>query len=230
MKIGICSDLHIEFREYLLGNICSENSLKMLGLPEKIDADCLVIAGDLHPEKSKRDMILADFEKHFGIPVLFVPGNHDYIGSNFPDDDGEIWEIGDYTIAAATLWTKPDPMAFMYRNGMIDFHKIKNITLLKWEQLHDKHVEFLAKSNADVIVTHHGATYRHIHPKYANDPLNRFFTSNLDLTPFKNCQLWISGHTHEGFDFIENNIRFIVNPLGYPGERGGITPLKIVEL
>lgn len=230
MKIAICSDLHLEFREMLFGNILSPKAKRILGFPEKLDADCLVIAGDLHPEKHKREKFIKDYEDHYGIPVLFVAGNHDYYGSDFPDDLGEIWKINGKTIAGTTLWTKLDLSSISFTRLMSDFAVIKNISIDKWNDLHHKQKLFLEKINPDVVITHHCPTNNHIHQKYIGNHLNRFFSSNIDMSPFTNCKLWISGHTHEDFDFVSNNIRFVVNPLGYPNEKFPITQVKIIDL
>lgn len=59
MKIQLLSDLHIEFWPYQ---------------PEKLDADLVVLAGDVHT-----DGRAIEWTAHaFDCPVLFVPGNHDY--------------------------------------------------------------------------------------------------------------------------------------------------------
>lgn len=63
MKIQLVSDLHIEFGDWI---------------PEKTDADVVVLAGDIHV--AGRGVEWA--KKNFKVPVIFTPGNHDYYGSD----------------------------------------------------------------------------------------------------------------------------------------------------
>ena len=65
MKIRTMSDLHLEFGEFT---------------PTPMDADVLVLAGDIHMKLRAMKWI----ETHFpDVPVIYVPGNHEYYGSKF---------------------------------------------------------------------------------------------------------------------------------------------------
>lgn len=66
-----------------------------------------------------------------------------------------------------------------------------------------------------VVISHHGPHPRSVHPRYAQDALNPAF--NSDLTPLLgHAHLWIHGHVHDSFDYIENGCRVVANPRGYP--------------
>lgn len=75
MKIKVISDLHLE--------ILSETTIEHLGMRvAKTPADVLVMAGDICPLKSKRWKTFLDQCDHaFGF-IIWVPGNHEYYGSN----------------------------------------------------------------------------------------------------------------------------------------------------
>lgn len=234
-KIAYISDVHLEFRLDLVLPIIDGDHTKFgaLGFPETLDADLLVVAGDIHPNKAMRDRFTATLQKAYGIPVITVNGNHDYYGSDFPTDQGEIHSFPDLgiTVATATLWTNLTPMEEMRAYGFADFKHINNISVSLWNYTHHEQWRFLQASNADVIVTHHAPSYQSVHERFRGYQLNGFFANNLDLSLFPKTKLWIHGHVHNVFDYIENGIRVVCNPLGYPFERHHHpVAVKIVEV
>ncbi len=72
----------------------------------------------------------------------------------------------------------------------------------------------IAHSGKTVVTSHHLPSNDSISEKYANDPLNPCFASNLDNL-FDMTDIWIHGHTHDSFDYIVKNTRVICNPRGY---------------
>jgi len=79
----------------------------------------------------------------------------------------------------------------------------------------------LAHPGPTVVVTHHCPSPRSVHPRYARDPLNPAFASNLDrLIERYGPDLWIHGHTHASFDYRIGRTRVLCNPKGY-GPRHG---------
>jgi len=129
MKIAIFSDIHHEFKDWL---------------PEKLDADVVILAGDIHINCKS-----IGFAKKFNQPVIFVAGNHEYYGSEFhktnkmmKDDaintnvhfllNGSV-KIADTLFIGGTLWTDfmllgkelREKCIFEAAVKMNDFHKIK---------------------------------------------------------------------------------------------------------
>lgn len=127
MKIRIMSDLHLEFGEFT---------------PTLTDADVLVLAGDIHVKLHA----MAWIGKHFpDVPVIFVPGNHEYYSSTFPGqilkleesapsnvhvlDRGEV-VIDGVRFLGTTLWTDfnmngNQPIAMWdAKQSMSDYKKI----------------------------------------------------------------------------------------------------------
>jgi len=65
-----------------------------------------------------------------------------------------------------------------------------------------------------VVVTHHAPHPLSVHPRYASDPLNAAFAS--DLTELLSlADLWLHGHVHDSFDYKVDGRRVVVNPRGY---------------
>jgi len=68
MKIQIMSDLHLEFAPLKL---------------KPVDADLIILAGDIQPGGRAVQWAKETFE----IPVLYVPGNHEYYGNMLTMDE-----------------------------------------------------------------------------------------------------------------------------------------------
>ncbi len=66
MRIAIMSDLHLEFDRNGPGFI-----------PSALDADLVILAGDIHTRARSFDWI----NGHFVIPAVYVLGNHEFYGS-----------------------------------------------------------------------------------------------------------------------------------------------------
>jgi hypothetical protein len=66
-----------------------------------------------------------------------------------------------------------------------------------------------------VVISHHGPHPGSVHPRYAGDPLNAAFVS--DLSPLLGgASLWLHGHVLDSFDYTVHGCRVVANPLGYP--------------
>ena len=101
MKIQIVSDLHL--------------GLAPCVIPD-VGADLLILAGDIH-----RPVEAMNWAKSLPMPIIYVPGNHEYYGSNLAATDrllGELSQgsnvtllncaeqrIGNVRVLGATLWT-----------------------------------------------------------------------------------------------------------------------------
>ena len=65
-----------------------------------------------------------------------------------------------------------------------------------------------------IVVTHHAPHPLSIHPRFAGNPVNPGFVS--DLGPLLDrADLWLHGHTHDGFDYWVGRCRVLANPAGY---------------
>lgn len=209
MKIGIISDLHMEFQPWLFE-------------PEK---DVFYInAGDTHPNKLFRDYFRSLFN-----PMMYfeIWGNHDYYGHSFKDADMdvEMVDVDGIKIAGATLWTDVSPTRWWdFKEYMMDFRNIKGMNYDRYMQAHTSHRDFLFNSGADIWVTHHLPSYQSVHEEYKNSSGNDFFATELApkiLDMKKQPKLIIHGHTHKEMDYMIGETRVICHPRGYPNESPG---------
>ena len=77
--------------------------------------------------------------------------------------------------------------------------------------------EFAGK--LDVVITHWPPTAGAIHPKFDGDELNPYFINDHpELVREIGAKLWISGHTHEAYDYEIGGTRCIGNPTGFSAE------------
>lgn len=242
MLIRITSDLHSEF----WGNKNPHRILNTIvpEMPEDNET-VLVVAGDLG--LSKYDLwiqILGMLSSRFKA-VIFVFGNHFYYNNNVFDEEFEIEDdlvylledshvtIDGVNFVGATLWTdfnnKNSLDMYMAQQHMNDYHIIKNLdnTVLTPEQTYNRFkiskkyiFDFLKahKDEKNIVVTHHGCSYKSIDQGYVNDVLNYAYITDLseeilDTKPL----LWIHGHIHASSDYMIGDTRVICNPYGYLG-------------
>lgn len=131
MRIQIVSDLHYEF------------SYMKLKVP--LDVDVVVVAGDL--TSAGRLDLLETFLKHVEVPVVYIPGNHEYYGSQMKAVDLFITDLmneyenlsylngasivyGGLRFVGCTLWSNLDldPTGLLAERlpyGINDFNQIK---------------------------------------------------------------------------------------------------------
>jgi len=69
-----------------------------------------------------------------------------------------------------------------------------------------------------VVVTRHGVAPPSAHPRYADNPVNAAFVSDLEPL-LELADVWIHGHVHDSFDYRVGRARVIANPRGYATNR-----------
>jgi predicted phosphodiesterase len=133
MRIRVLSDLHLEFKDWN---------------PPKADSDVVVLAGDIHVGVHGIEWA----RRHFpSMPIVYVPGNHEFYGEHIQDMTQELVAegrrlgvdvlvgcstvIGGVRFLGATLWTDfalggTDPSSIDRamadaQFGMYDFHVIR---------------------------------------------------------------------------------------------------------
>ena len=72
MRLNVLSDLHLEYAPFT---------------PPPVDADVVVLAGDIAPGTAGIDWVRRRFD---GRPVLYVAGNHEFYGHDLPGLTGRI--------------------------------------------------------------------------------------------------------------------------------------------
>ncbi|CAM3785196.1 metallophosphoesterase [Bordetella bronchialis] len=82
-----------------------------------------------------------------------------------------------------------------------------------------------------VAVTHFAPTLSSADPRYGLTPGTAGFCNSLDeLIP--RADLWLHGHLHHAFDYVQDGCRVVSNPLGYEakGEQEGFRPTLTLDL
>lgn len=226
MRIKIISDIHSDFmHSTLTPDVYMESSIY-----DK--PDVLVIAGDVHIAGKMSDSLkwFADNYEQ----VVFVPGNHDSYHGSLTGVEKEVEGINDrysnvhglindciriqgQRFIGATMWFREHPENPAHQYRMNDFRLIKDFADEVYGN-NAKTLKYFQKEMepGDVVITHHTPSVKSSHPRYANDPLNRFYVCDAtDLISEKKPALWCHGHTHDSYDYMIDETRVICNPVGY---------------
>lgn len=247
MKLALCSDLHIDFRD--LSNTFYENSQGV---------DALVMAGDtiesrkLHSIKPVFDKLSKLYPK-----VILISGNHEFYGSEVNESKQHIRDLtsnydnviylddeflnlpNDYVLVGSTLWTdynKNNPLTMLWaQTHMNDYKHIRvesnNSIRLHPKDCYDYHISskgFIresVESNKDkkvIVITHHAPSFQSVDKSFRSEVHgNGCYASNLDefILANKNIVLWQHGHMHHPKNYFIGTCRVVCHPRGYPDER-----------
>jgi hypothetical protein len=231
MIVQLASDLHLE--------MMPDKGLDFLKrwVPAKRDmsAHTLVLAGDI-TSAHLLEWTLGMIAPHYR-HVVYVPGNHEFYGTN-PDDGWiAIWAAGEkfdnvhvldneavtldgVRFYGGTGWFPYCASADQFRSRMNDFYQIKDLEPWCYGECWDFDVK-LHGEKPDVVVSHHLPDFQCVAPKYRMSALNAFFVSNFDVKG-SGAKLWLHGHTHEQTDLMIGQTRVIANPRGYHFERESV--------
>lgn len=229
MWLQLVSDLHLDFR--LQADRWKQVVDAITDPLESQSIDVLVVAGDLAEARQGVWTEALTTLAQLYPTVLLVLGNHehyataktrlerqiDHLPTNIIHLDASEVELGGLRFAGCTLWF-PEGKPRQLEDQLNDFRIIPDFRSWVYQQ-HQRDVNFLKHSSADVIITHHAPHPLSVHPRYLGDSLNHFFFNNLEELILKiNPKLWLHGHTHQSFDYKVGSSRVICHPLGYPGE------------
>jgi len=235
MKVQYCSDLHLEFpenRKYLAAN------------PLIPEGDILLLAGDIVCLRDlKKAQGLIDFAGDNYSQVYWLPGNHEYYGSDIAEKPNPLWEsirrnvhlvnnqIVDHRgirFIFSTLWGWIHPNHhWNIERSVSDFSAItyegQRFTARNFTILHEESLEFLknalqsAGDSLSVVVTHHVPTKINYPTVYKNSPITEAFAVELsDLIESSGPCWWIYGHHHVNTpSFKIGKTRMLTNQLGY---------------
>lgn len=140
-----------------------------------------------------------------------------------------IWVLG------ATLWSDiPEDLRKYAVQGLNDFRSIRGTdlgdltTFDEYKRWHRRDREWLegelaaveAEGGKAIVVTHHIPTYKLIHEKYAENPMNCCYATDLEqLIQSQQPLAWICGHSHTAKQMRLGRTQLALNPWGYPGEK-----------
>lgn len=205
MKLGIFSDLHLEFGKW---DYQPEEGVFYLN------------AGDTHPYPEIR----AYFNNLFEDKLFGVMGNHDYYYNTFEGAEGHFGSciVSGIKISSATLWTSMTPVEWqLYTEMLVDYKYTSHLNYEHYMNTHLIHKKFLLESGADIIVTHHAPSFLSVGERFKGDAMNCAFATELynDIVSLsKPPKLWIHGHMHSKSDYMIGDTRVICWPRGYPNE------------
>lgn len=247
LRVQYISDVHLEFG-------------KTVGFEPCHGADVLCLAGDIgYPFSSRYEDFLKDCAANFK-KVFLITGNHEYyqVGKQRKKSMEEIQQrieeiiqkpglngvvsfldnsYEDYCgvrFAGSTLWSRL--AADSDTTGFNDFNQIGELNVPLYNELHSCARDFLgspdiAESPLPVcVMTHHLPLLELIDPKYRESNHNQFFASDCSDLILPSVRAWIYGHTHTPNSTFRNGVRFVCNPVGYPGERDDAEFNAVVDI
>ncbi len=195
MKIHLLSDIHLEFEAFI---------------PPKLDADVVVLAGDIHVGLEGIEWARSTFAD---TPVIYVLGNHEYYDSNMQKLfleikaaaantnvhvlDNDAITIGSTQFFGCTLWTdfnlrgesqSAKNLATRYINDYDSIYYGPSNRVLRTLDTHAKHVKSLnwlkkrlsQTSNQSVVITHHAPSAKSLPHKFVNEEFEAAYASSLD--------------------------------------------------
>lgn len=261
-NIQVFSDIHIELWNkmpeihvkskylFLAGDICNINHPLFYPFFDYCSSNWIktfYIPGNHEYYIKKKNYNELSFEYKYKIQERYK--NVFWLENNFVSLDEE-----DVNVYGATFWTQP-PFASTYeakmfvndynwisyfKNGQdqvvdLDINYVKKLSDNSFKNLQD----YLSETNKKTIVMTHFPPIRTgtSHPKYlVQDRIsNQYFAwpdNTLSRLNLDNVLMWISGHTHWSYDFVQNDIRVISNQLGYKSEVGltGLNEYGLYEI
>lgn len=236
MRFQLASDLHLEF---LARTFPGERTIAPAH-----QADVLVLAGDVgngaYAVELFRDwpvpvIYLAGNHEAYGKfwPDVLEQCAQAAEGTSVRFLERGVVDFGGVRILGCTLWTDyrlydtVDQSQLMANAGarLNDHRLIRNrhgspFTPADALDEHEQAKAWLAAElsapyeGATVVVTHHAPHPKSVHPRYAGDPLNAAFASDLSEL-MAGVQLWLHGHVHDSFDYVVRGCRVVANPRGY---------------
>jgi hypothetical protein len=133
-----------------------------------------------------------------------------------------------YCFIGSTLWSYIKDPIF----SINDIYQIPKLDYVKYNSLNQKCVEFIKKeleqNDNCIILTHHLPSKKFIDKKYntiKDRPYQQWFYSDMDsvIDLYHNkIKCWFYGHTHTPSTYQLNDISFLCNPIGYPGENNKV--------
>lgn len=162
---------------------------------------------------------------------------------NFHFLETQAVELAGVLFVGATLWTdmnKGDPMTkHVAESGMNDFAIVKfrldektrrRLQANDVIRAHKASLKFFKEAIDNttaervVVVSHHGPTFKSVHPRYAADALmNGAYCSDLSefILDRPKVKLWFHGHTHTEHDYEVGATRVVCYPRGYVNHERG---------
>jgi predicted phosphodiesterase len=243
MKIHFWSDIHSEFlktdiEQFLdikgdvlvlagdIGDPSSERYKQFITRLSNNFNQIFLIAGN-HEYYQDLDQLLFTLEFDQVKTMIEVENEMNIFCKSLPNVkflQKETYMYRDVLFMGCTLWSSCNTSDTSLTKYINDFRKIPNMSFEKFNKLHTDHSEWLrnklseSKDIKKIVITHHIPTFKLMDKKYKDHPLNSFFYSELDF--INKADFWICGHSHTANSIKINNCLCVLNPLGYPVEKG----------
>lgn len=241
LKLRIASDLHLDSyptedeRVRLLRDIFTKGPCY----------DAAVVPGDLsnfrgwHCTWDHAMSLLLDIVPR-DIPILFVPGNHDFSYASHPSElqeslaritRGNFFDlvekdgyVNGVRFVGATNWYKdpgPGHPLEELKSTWYDYRTIPRFEHLLQDWHSADQFDLDRTNRGDIVVTHMLPDLRLVAPAYKDSPYNHFFVNPTPQT-LTRARAHIFGHTHTPTDtYLPNTVaRCICRPSGYSTEEG----------
>ncbi len=250
MDFQIASDLHLE--------TCGGMGALPHRFPKR-QAPVLILCGDVYPySMPDYAKVLQKVAEPFDM-VLYVPGNHEYYGSDRDIDSyiekvcysiGNVVYMNNRSInimgvqfIGATMWTD-NPTGRNASSVMNDYRMIGGMTPTRTKAIHDQHKRYVIKEimrakdagrTGAVVMTHHAPDIR-LAFDITSRPVETFpfyFSKDLRrITDDSFIKVWVHGHTHEAYrtHIHPKGPLFVSNAMGYPNEETGYCNCSVVRL
>lgn len=204
MKIQIKSDLH--FEQFLCRNspLTEDEKSSLFVSPE---TDVLVLAGDIINANDQHADFLINELKDCQVPILYVPGNHEYwhgsflksrdfLKEKFKDTNITLlnrdWNIiknkaGESVLfIGATLWTSlTHPIHVIIAKDCPDFKLIKDLNPEIWTNKYIEEYHFISQALSHpefegmkkVVITHYLPSYFSVPTRFKDNEANCIFVA-----------------------------------------------------
>lgn len=241
MKIQIISDLHREFcGPEVFGpmNIVPGVETLIFAGDTHVDPSSWGEYMRTYPERLNKIAVLGNHEFYGGSPVHEKIEEYSKVARLYCKNTHLLYTssvtVDGVRFIGTTLWTDFNKSMdiFSCEHGMNDFRKIKvlrsdgklrNIRAVDLIGRHRSEVGFITDEllngsipDKTVVITHHSPSFKSIHPKFHNDPLNGGYASDLDdLILRGKPKFWIHGHLHMATRYPIGDTEIICNPQGY---------------
>jgi predicted phosphodiesterase len=204
MKIQLKSDLHLESIIHKTRILVTAEVDPLYVSPE---AEVLILAGDIINAVDYQLDYLIYKLKDVKIPILYVPGNHEYWGGDYFESRSLLkeklkgtnitlfdkeWMIikdskgEDFLFIGATMWTGLlNPVKANIARGTHDFYFIKNLTTEAWTQRHLEEFHYVGlvlqrpefRDMKKIVVTHYLPSYQSVPERFKEDGGNCIFVA-----------------------------------------------------